>query len=383
LYDRTGQLASGQWGDALVQLIDLLGHDNVFLSLYENNSGQKGRQALQALAQRIQSNKSIVVDEQTTFDACPRVTLPNGQKRIRRIDYLAALRNRALQPLDDTQKHIKYDKLLYLNDVYFNPVEAAQLLFCTNSASHRETQTASSYRYRAACAVDFSNPFKFYDSYATRDLEGYGIGLPFFPWFTSAGEGQSRSDLLAGRDAVRVRSCWGGMVAFDAWFFQKENPVRFRAPREMFWDASECCLVHADVQAESPSPGGDDIGDKGKETGTGVYMNPFVRVAYTARTLAWLRTTRRFERLYSGVHDLLNRVVRLPWYNPRRAEVPGAKVLREVWVPDEASPIGGSFRMVEVIAGNDGFCGRRGMEVVVEDRKPGQDGFEAISLPSL
>lgn len=370
LYDRTGELACGQWGDALVALIDLLGQNNVFLSLYENNSGQTGQQALEALSQRITCNKSTVVDldEHITFDAFPRVTLPNGEKRIKRIDYLATLRNRALRPLDE-QNHIKYDKLLYLNDVYFNPVEALQLLFCTNAQPPRTTPA-----YRAACAVDFSNPFKFYDSYATRDLAGYGIGLPFFPWFTTAGHGRSREDVLAGRDAVRVRSCWGGMVAFDAWYFQKENPVRFRADDEVFWDASECCLVHADVQ---DAPGDvDDIHD------TGVYMNPFVRVAYTSRTLAWLGTTRRFERLYVRAHDLLNRVVGLPWYNPRRAEISGSRVKREVWVPDEGVQNGGSFQMVEVTAGNDGFCGRRGMEVVVEDRKPGQDGFEAVPLPS-
>ncbi|GFF34157.1 alpha-1,3-mannosyltransferase CMT1 [Aspergillus udagawae] len=372
LYDRSGELAGGQWGDALVRLIDMLGQDNVFLSLYENNSGHKGQQALEALSQRIPSNKSIVVDvdvdEHTTFDTFPRVTLPHGEKRIKRIDYLAALRNRALRPLDE-QNHIKYHKLLYLNDVYFNPVEVLQLLFCTNAHPQRNTPA-----YRAACAVDFSNPFKFYDSYATRDLAGYGIGLPFFPWFTTAGHGRSRNDVLAGRDAVRVRSCWGGMVAFDAWYFQKEHPVRFRADDEVFWDASECCLVHADVQ-DAPRDV-DEIED------TGVYMNPYVRVAYTPRTLAWLGTTRRFERLYARAHDLLNRVVGLPWYNPRRAEVPGSKVKREVWVPDETLQKGGSFRMVEVTAGNDGFCGRRGMEVVVEDRRPDQDGFEALPLPS-
>ncbi|KAF7168864.1 hypothetical protein CNMCM6106_003879 [Aspergillus hiratsukae] len=280
------------WGDALVQLIDLLGQDNVFLSLYESNSGQKGCQALEALSQWIQSNKSIGVDEQTTFDAFLRVMLPKGEKPNKRIGYVAALRNCAQRPLDEqTQKHIKYDKLLYSNDDYFNPVEALQLLFCSNSASHRISQTANRYRDRAARAVDFRNPFKFYDSYATRDLAGYGIGMPSFPWFTTAADGRSRADVLVGRDAVSVRSCWGGMVAFDAWYFQKEQPVRFQAGTQMFWDASESCLVHVDVQ---------DAGSRGDVHGdgdTGVYMNPFVRVAYTARTLAWLRTRRRFDAL--------------------------------------------------------------------------------------
>ncbi|EAU39017.1 conserved hypothetical protein [Aspergillus terreus NIH2624] len=371
LYDPHGEYAGGQWGEALEQLIDLLGHDNVFLSLYENNSGKEGKQALETLTRRIPCNKSIVidVDEHITFDTFPRVTFPNGERRIKRIDYLAALRNRALQPLEK-QNHVKYDKFLYVNDVYFNPVEVLQLLFCTNA---RDAQTTLA--YRAACAVDFSNPFKFYDNYATRDLAGYGIGFPFFPWFTTAGHGISRKDVLAGRDAVRVRSCWGGIVAFNAWFFQKEYPVRFRAVDELFWDASECCLVHADLQ-DAP----DDVGEI---QDTGVYMNPFVRVAYTPTTLMWLGTTRRFERLYARAHDLLNKIAGLPLYNPRRAEVPGTKVQREVWMPDKEGQSGGSFRMVEVTAGNDGFCGRRGMEVVVEDRRPDQNGFEALPLPSL
>jgi hypothetical protein len=75
-------------------------------------------------------------------------------------------------------------------------------------------------RYRAASAVDFINPFKFYDTYATRDLEGYSMGLPFFPMFSDSGSGQSRKDILAGKDAIPVRSCWGGLFAFDAQFFQ-------------------------------------------------------------------------------------------------------------------------------------------------------------------
>ncbi|EAW13653.1 glycosyltransferase family 69 protein [Aspergillus clavatus NRRL 1] len=375
LYDRTGDLAGGQWGAALTTLIHLLGEDNVFLSLYENNSGSKGEAALQSLSHRIPCNKSIVIDQHTPFTTFPHTTLPNGESRIKRIDYLAALRNRALDPLTNHTTH--FDKLLYLNDVLFDPLEAAQLLFCTNNNTNTNTNThthtPSSTSYRAACAVDFSNPFKFYDTYATRDLQGYGTGLPFFPWFTTAGRGESRRDVLAGRDAVRVRSCWGGMVAFDATYFQKQDPVRFRADAEVFWDASECCLIHADIQ-DGHKAGGAEGAD------TGVYMNPFVRVAYSARSLRWLKTTRRFERLYPLAHDVLNRIVGLPWYNPRRGEVAGEKVEREVWVAD-GSVGGGAFRTVEVVAGKDGFCGRRGMEVVVEDRKPGQDGFEPVPVP--
>ncbi|KAE8147205.1 cryptococcal mannosyltransferase 1-domain-containing protein [Aspergillus avenaceus] len=357
LYDRGGKLAQGQWGFGLLHLIDLIGENNVFLSIYENNSGPEGKSALLGLEEQIKCNKSIIIEDQFDLDSLPRVTIPGGSKRTKRIDYLAEVRNRALRPLD--QSETRYDRLLFLNDVMFDPIDVVQLLFSTNADEGGIAQ------YRAACAVDFSNPFKFYDTYATRDSQGYGMGLPFFPWFSNAGEGQSRKDVLAGKDAVRVRSCWGGMVAFDARFFQGSTqptpemgrdqfPARFRSAPDLFWEASECCLIHADIQ--NPPSNADDVMD------TGIYMNPYVRVAYDTRTLSWLSTTRRFEKLYSFIHNLVNHLVGLPWFNPRRAEVRGQTVQETVWVPNEKHTNGGSFRTVTRTAGNDGYCGRRGLQ---------------------
>lgn len=393
LYDPGGALAAGPWGTAVRDLIHLLGEENVFLSIYENDSGGEGQRALQVLNERLVCNKSIVYEEHFNLTRIPRVTLPDGSQRTRRISYLAEIRNRVLEPLEEPFQP-RYDKLLYLNDVMFDPIDALQLLFSTNVDQEGIAQ------YRAACAVDFINAFKFYDSFATRDLHGYGIGLPFFPWFSSTGSGQSRRDVLEERDAVRVRSCWGGMVAFDAKFFQdsglplrmthRENrfipaldlpltnndprgPVRFRAEEEMFWEASECCLIHADIQDEPTSM--DDITD------VGIYLNPFVRVAYDSTTLSWLWTTRRFERLYAVAHDLVTRIAGLPFESPRRVHIAGDEVVENVWVPDAMSSSGGTFQMLKRTASKGGFCGNRGLQVMIEERQAGQDGWEPIPPP--
>ncbi|RAL12137.1 glycosyltransferase family 69 protein [Aspergillus homomorphus CBS 101889] len=374
LYDRDGGLAQGHWGNSVLRLIDLLGQDNVFLSIYENDSGPEGERALRGLEEQITCRKSIVFEEHLDLESLPKVVVPGGSKRTKRIEYLAEVRNRALWPLND-EHEVQYDRLLYLNDIAFDPVDALQLLFSTNVADDGISH------YRAACAIDFINPFKFYDTYATRDLQGYSMGLPFYPWFSTAGEGQSRQDVLSGTDAVRVRSCWSGMVAFDARFFQdsQENrgykgvqtPARFRASHEMFWEASECCLIHADIQ--DPQTNEDD---------SGIYLNPYVRVAYDHSTLSWLGTTRRFERLYSFIQNLGNHLVGLPWYNSRRNEVSGQAVQQKVWVPDGKENGGGSFQTLDRVAGNDGFCGRPGLQVIVEHRKEGQKGWETIPMPS-
>ncbi|RAH43452.1 glycosyltransferase family 69 protein [Aspergillus brunneoviolaceus CBS 621.78] len=378
LYDPEGTIAGGRWGESLLQLIDLVGEDNVFLSIYENDSGGQGEQALRHLEDRVACNKSIQSDLHLDLSTFSRVTVPGGAQRIKRTDYLAELRNRALRPLDDPAAQ-PYDRILYLNDVIFDPIDAVQLLFSTNAA-HAPDGVA---RYRAACAVDFINPFKFYDTYATRDLEGYGIGLQFYPWFSTAGHARSRQDVLAQKDAVRVRSCWGGMVAFNATYFQRhDHPVRFRADSDLFYDGSECCIIHADLQ-DSPAAAAARVDDL---TDSGVYMNPYVRTAYTERSFRWLRTTRRFERLYSLVHGIVSRLAGFPRFNPRRTEIAGEVVRERMWVPDARHSNGGSYQTVERVADNDGFCGdgfggRRGLQLIRENRQAGEDGWEEVPVP--
>lgn len=390
IYDRSGHLASGTWGKAVLKLIDILGNDNVFLSIYENDGGVNAQAALQELKRQIHCSNSLIFEKHLSLENIPRVTLPDGSERVKRIAYLAEVRNRALLPLENPSL-ARFDKILFLNDVIFDPVDAAQLLFSTHADEDGNAN------YLAACAVDFINPFKFYDTFATRDLEGYSMGVPFFPWYSSAGKGLSRQDVLAGKDAVRVKSCWGGMVAFDADFFQTTNStrdsgsrirkgnlgpafdgksipsqIRFRAEPDIFWDASECCLVHADLQSAAVFHGDDDFG---------IYQNPFVRVAYDPKSLWWLGYTRRFERLYVLPHSLVNYIVGLPWFNPRRTEQPGMKVTQEVWTPDPNLELGGSFQKTTRIAKGGGYCGMKTLQVVKESRQKGEKNWETIALP--
>jgi hypothetical protein len=318
--------------------------------------------------------------------------LPTGEMRAKRIAFLAEVRNRALRPLRSSP--LKFDKLLFINDVIFSPIDAVQLLFSTNVDTNGRSQ------YGAACAVDFINPFKFYDTFATRDLEGYSMGVPFYPWFTSAGNGESRRDVFAQKDAVRVRSCWGGMTAFEASWFQTENvdadktlrggaadnntggiqisPLQFRYELDPFWDASECCLVHADLTYLRH---GLDSAD-----GTGIYTNPYVRVAYDSKTFGWLPYTRRVERLYSFAQNIVNMIAGLPAHNPRRLEEPGDEVIEKVWKYEHKGdvkdgPPKGSYHDIKRISNPGGFCGRRAISVLNLDAKEDEKKWVTIPVP--
>lgn len=366
IYDEGGHLLGGAWGEAVLKLINMLGNRNVFLSIYENTSGEGGQVAQFKFERRVQCQYSMVLEDSPPLEELPRIRLPDGSERTKRIAYLAEVRNRALMPLDE-HPEIKYDKLLYLNDVAFDPIEAAQLLLSTNMDEHGNTA------YLAACAVDFINPFKFYDTFATRDLEGYSMGVPFFPWFANTGSGGSRQDVLAGKDAVRVKSCWGGMVAFDATPFQANPPLRFRAAPDTYWDASECCLIHADLLDQSTfNEDGDYVG---------VYMNPFVRVAYSNTTLPWIRRVQRVERLFTIPQNLINHLVGLPWFNPRRTEVVGSQVKEEVWVEDESLKAGGSFQKEFREATVGGYCGIRTLQLIKESQREREKNWETMRVP--
>lgn len=341
--------------------------------------------------------------------ALPHVELPNGQKRLKRVELLAHVRNRALAPLEDTESSaysVHFDKLLYINDVVFDPIDAANLIFSTNAD---ETGKA---KYHAVCAADFINSFKYYDTFATRDDQGNRIGVPIYPWFSDARDANSRKDVLDQKDAVKVRSCWGGMVAFNARWFQPGGmhinlgvanlttglnttppnqefagdttiipntipPIRFRASADTFWDASKCCLVHADIEAAVNLSG---------SLSTGTYLNPYIRVAYSSRTLSFLHISRRFERLFAPIQRMLGVSLGLPTRNPRRIQEVGQQYEDMVWEYDDVAwlttgNMSGGYRNVTRAALPGGFCGSRKLLVLGEGDKMREWFNEAVEIP--
>lgn len=335
-----------------------------------------------------------------------------------------------------------FDKILFINDVIFSPKDAVDLLFATNLGPDGTTQ------YRAACAMDFINAFKFYDTFASRDAEGHGVGVPFYPWFTSAGSGISRNDVLQNRDAVRVKSCWGGMVAFEAKWFQGQHlvpypnnekeqdagwdevwedpaeesqpkkkgerdnnvgmvPLTFRASPELFWESSECCLIHADLAAMAALDS--ETSTSPEEFDAGIYMNPYIRVAYSSDAFKWLEFTRRFESLYTWPQGWINWIAGRPPFQPRRTANPGDVVEHWEWLYDgpefnssstdqgiddlEERRVGrrqdlmsqiqqnGHWSSAERKAKPGGFCGSRQLLVLKRNWSPGEKIWEKILAP--
>ncbi|KAN0095703.1 glycosyltransferase family 69 protein [Hyaloscypha variabilis] len=331
-------LVRGEWGQRVVELVQAIGVERCFVSVYGGPTD-----ALEELDGRLEGvglgkGKRSVVSEEVVpvdVDAIGKTKLPSGSERVERISFLAEVRNMALRPLESSKE--TWDKVLFINDVFFDVEGALRLLWGSDGEGEKET--------KAVCATDFIEPWKYYDTFATRDTEGYSLGVPIFPWFANVGEAISRKDVLAGKDRVRVKSCWGGMVAFNGRYFQSSPttkipssspnavslPLKFRSEKEPFWDSSECCLIHADIMAASP-PSSTSSSKNEDPFDTGIYMNPFVRVSYSASTQRSIWLAKRFEALFALLQALINTLAHMPRFNPRRAEVEGQVIEDRLWI---------------------------------------------------
>ncbi|KAI9932282.1 hypothetical protein ASPWEDRAFT_27448 [Aspergillus wentii DTO 134E9] len=271
------------WNNAVVELAKIFGAENVFVSVYESGSWDNSKGALRDLDAQLEQlgvRRKFTLSETTHQDeisAPPAsegwIDTPRGKKELRRIPYLARLRNLTLKPLEElAEQGITFDKVLFLNDVVFT-VDDVIALLNTNQG-----------RYAAACSMDFSKPPLYYDTFALRDSNGDAHVMQKWPYFRSTA---SRHALFT-MAPVPVKSCWNGMVAMPTEPFMSNTPLRFRGISdslgESHLEGSECCLIHADNPLSQTQ---------------GVYLNPQVRVGYNAPAYDAVHPTRSWISLQS------------------------------------------------------------------------------------
>ncbi|PQE12900.1 polysaccharide export protein [Rutstroemia sp. NJR-2017a BBW] len=267
------------WTEALLALATHLGPQNVYVSVVESGSMDDTKGALVDLDGMLGDmgvGRTIALGMDLEGQLAELARVP-GEGRteksesgweMRRIPYLARLRNQAMEPLLklwDEGRGRKFDKVLWINDVVFTTEDVTTLL-STNSGS-----------YAAACSLDFSRSHNYYDTFALRDSLGYKTTSLTWPYFYSC---RSLTALKLNQP-VPVKSCWNGMVVFDAEPFYPSPGngsgkaiLRFRGTSdslaEKHVEGSECCFIHAD---------NDELRKK-----KGVWLNPNVKTAYSSET---------------------------------------------------------------------------------------------------
>ncbi|KAL9070523.1 MAG: hypothetical protein Q9161_004820 [Pseudevernia consocians] len=256
------------WNQAVLELVDYFGVEDVYVSVYESGSWDNTKEALRLLDDDLERKgvrRTVTLNETTHADEMKQpatdgwIQTPRGKKELRRIPYLSRLRNLALEPLNYLEDGTKFDKVLFLNDVVFTTEDVTTLLATRDGD------------YSAACSLDFAKPPHYYDTFALRDNDGHEAVTSIFPYFRSK---SSRSAMISGHP-VPVQSCWNGIVAFDAAPFYDPNRLKFRGVPDSLAlhhvEGSECCLIHVDNPLTQSH---------------GVWLNPNVRVGYSPEAYA-------------------------------------------------------------------------------------------------
>ncbi|KAI1414728.1 glycosyltransferase family 69 protein [Hypoxylon sp. FL1857] len=299
VHRNTELIQKSAWNQAVLDLVDYLGPENVHLSAVESGSQEGTKEALMdlkaALDERGASNTinlGLTVWEQLEeIDTRPPPdarepgwiwNVAESQFELRRIPYLAKVRNQAMEPLKQLQSEgRKFDKVLWLNDVVFDTEDIVTLFHTRDN------------NYAAACSMDYKVSPLYYDTFALRDDLGLKTVSLHWPWFQSP---TARAAAL--RNApIRVTSCWNGIVAFDSAPFYANPPLQFRgiddSLADLHLEGSECCLIHADNYLTSEK---------------GVWLNPNVRVAYNVKAYNQIRTNRFPNPFWTVVGAWVNRI---------------------------------------------------------------------------
>ncbi|KAI0751679.1 cryptococcal mannosyltransferase 1-domain-containing protein [Daedaleopsis nitida] len=179
------------WTRSMLDAIMYMGTDNVFVSIVENYSNDRSPDLLREFAQELDRRRvrnRILVQDTT-------VKKPEHVEWNPRIEFLAAIRNQALEPLRESGG---YDKVLFSNDIYIEPETIVELL---------ETRHGD---FDFACGLDFGH-FGAYDMWVLRDRVGR-LTAGYWPYFFDA----ANYEAVKAEEPVPVFSCWNGIVIFQA-----------------------------------------------------------------------------------------------------------------------------------------------------------------------
>lgn len=126
------EMIRSHWGAAVLDLVRHYGADNIYISIIESGSLDNSKLALEELDAELNKlgvERSIELLDNTHEDEMAKTPGPGwtktsrGTEELRRIPYLAGIRNRVMEKLkvlaERKEGKRTFDKILWLNDVIF------------------------------------------------------------------------------------------------------------------------------------------------------------------------------------------------------------------------------------------------------------------------
>eukprot|EP00898_Chlorokybus_atmophyticus_P001450 jgi/Chlat1/2305/Chrsp17S00167 len=236
----------------LLRVISWLDPGKVFVSVYESGSTDKTAEVISGLHSLLDKRRvsHLIVSNSTDMRA-------EGAPRI---EFLARVRNRALDPLFDLAHHMRFDKVFFNNDVFFCAEDVLLLLL-------HDAHIAAGLDINKIDWKRRKGPV-YYDIWVGQDLNGDDINR--FPPYVRLSESQARFQQGL---PVSVYCAWNGMVSIRPEVFYDQQ-TRFRTRK---WrgecSASEMTFFCQDIW-------------KAYGLNTRVVIDPRVLVAYKPAVFA-------------------------------------------------------------------------------------------------
>ncbi|KAJ1998989.1 hypothetical protein GGI02_003995 [Coemansia sp. RSA 2322] len=210
----------------LLALADTLGRRQVFVSIYENGSRDRTKDILGRFNHILDM---LGIEHRIVADDAPR------PRHSHRIEYMAEIRNRALEPL--YQNGAAFGRAVFINDMFFCLTDILELVY--QSHAHGAHLT---------CAEDFEfrhGSLAFYDTWVSRDMLGHAFKSQIY---RIADDDTAAVAQLTNRP-FQVQCCWNGMAVIDTRVFAGNSALRFRRSTADECSASECSLLCNDMWA--------------------------------------------------------------------------------------------------------------------------------------
>ncbi|KAK9449431.1 cryptococcal mannosyltransferase 1-domain-containing protein [Limtongia smithiae] len=195
------------WIAEIVKLVDILGEDNVYLSLSENDSDDATASRLLQF-KRYLTHRGVAHNLNVTSGLRPFPRHDPWVDTQMRVEYMTMVRNIALEPLyhvSSTSLGRRVTRIIFLNDVIYHHTDVLKLIYDLHPRPGDElTPTVM------ACGFDMQAA-TLYDQWAARDRHGNGLN-GMYPFFTDIED----QEVVKAGGVVEVGACWNGIAVMDA-----------------------------------------------------------------------------------------------------------------------------------------------------------------------
>ncbi len=233
----------------LFRVAAILGYENVFVSIYENGSTDQTKALLRTFESLTKTVGMRVVI---------RTSMRTKGQFNHRIEYLAEVRNAALNPLHelrDAEGEI-FDSIVFMNDVlpcvddileliWQSRRQNAAITCATDYMFHEEIVSIAILLQLFPTKHNIKGAPVFYDNWVARDINGTALeNAPFERVFHDPESSARYQRHLP----IQVQSCWNGVAVIDPAPLYAIPPVKFRMADIAGGEcsASECSLIGND-----------------------------------------------------------------------------------------------------------------------------------------